>query len=263
MLISINIRGEKYMKKFGIGLSIAALLTVAACGSEGANEAANADSESSNGNNEETSESNNDSSNEAEENDTDNNSENAEADEEAEEVNNEVNEDTEEVTDEVAEEGWETSVGETVENEGGTFTLHARQDDIDTVETGPVVMEIEQVNAASGELSPDLAAMMESENIEYVQMDITVENTGEEDITFYASQATIATSTGEQLESDMWMSDHIDGEMMSGTSHSGSFFFILENSNAEDIENVRITWSAPHDEDFNDIGEEVDIEASF
>ncbi|GEM02055.1 protein of unknown function [Halolactibacillus halophilus] len=160
-------------------------------------------------------------------------------------------------------EEYETQEGEVSENEGGTFTLHSRQDQIDTINTGPIVMEIEQLNTASGELSGDLADFLESDHIEYIQMDLVVENTSDEDITFYSSQAEIATSTGEQLESDMWMSDHIEGDLMSGTKHSGSLFFILENSKAEDVESIRIKWSAPYNEDWEDVGEAVDIEISL
>lgn len=240
---------------------------VAACGNGENNESAEAENTSNNEANEQTEDSEDNAALNEETNEPATNEENSEEDTEEPATENEEatnnNAEEEEAAEEIAEDGWDTEVGDTIENEGGTFTLHARQDDIETVETGPVVMEIEQVNAASGELAPDLVEMMETENLEYVQIDLQVENTGDEDITFYASQATIATSTGEQLEPDMWLSDHIDGEMMSGTSHSGSFFFVLENSNAEDVESVRITWSAPSNEDWEDIGEEVDIEVEL
>jgi hypothetical protein len=250
------------MKKSIALLSIGTALVLSACGNaeEENNNTAEADNVNDSAEENAVENEENENNNEAAEEDSENNEED---NEDVEESENNMNADEEEAADEMAEDGWETEVGETVENEGGTFTLHARQDDIDTIETGPVVIDIEQVNAASGELAPDLAEMMETEELDYVQMDLTVENTGEEDISFYASQATIATSTGEQLESDMWLSDHIDGDMMAGTSHSGSFFFVLENSNAEDVESVRITWSAPSNEDFEDVGEDVDIEIEF
>ncbi|TVP88436.1 MAG: hypothetical protein EA344_00595 [Alkalicoccus sp.] len=245
------------MKKSVVLLSVSTALILTACGD---NESVNSGGEENNntveaGNTNNSSEEN-ESTNEAVNQETENN-------EAAEEPENNMNAHEEEAADEMAEDGWETEVGETVENEGGTFTLHTRQDDIDTIETGPVIIDIEQLITASGELSPDMAEIMETEELDYVQIDLVVENTGEEDITFFASQATIATSTGEQLESDMWLSDHIPGDMMAETSHSGSFLFVLENSSAEDVESVRITWSAPMNEDFNTVGEDVDIEVEF
>ncbi|MCR6109499.1 hypothetical protein HXA35_04015 [Bacillus sp. A301a_S52] len=218
------------MKKMLVCVSLSTFLIVAACGDE--NEGADGDN---NVNNEVDNEQNN---------------------------INDGNE-AENAADEIAEGAWETEVGETVETEAGTFTLHARADDIETIETGPIVMEIEQLNAQSGELSDEMAEILDTEELHMIQLDLTVENTADEDIMFYSGQATIATSTGEQLESDMWLSDYIDGEMMAGTKANGTFFFVLENSDAADVESVRLTWNAPLDEDWENVGEDVDIEVAF
>lgn len=232
------------MKNKGLGLAIAALLLLSACGSEEGGSASEVETDPQESSSAELEEAQGDSS-------------------EAESTSEESNGGDTEPSDADSEGEWDTQVGEQVENEGGTFTLHARQDDVETIETGPITMEIEQVNAASGELSPEMQKMIEKENIDYVQIDLTVENAGEEDTTFYASQATIATSTGEQLEPDLWLSDHIAGDLMSGTSHSGSFYFVLENSKAEDVESVRVTWSAPVDANYEEVGEAVDIDVEL
>ncbi|KMK77026.1 hypothetical protein [Alkalihalobacillus pseudalcaliphilus] len=163
----------------------------------------------------------------------------------------------------IDEDGWETKVGETVENEGGTFTLIARQDEVETIETGPMVLTIPQVNASSAELKGDLKAFLEADSIEYIQIDMEVENTSGDTISFYPAQATITTNTGEQLESDLWLSDHIDGDFIGQVSKEGSQFFILEKSKAEEIEWVRILINSPHDDDWNDVGEDVDITVEF
>ncbi|MCR6097741.1 hypothetical protein HXA31_00160 [Salipaludibacillus agaradhaerens] len=218
------------MKKMLVGVSLSTFLIVAACGV--GNEGADGDN---NVNNEVENEQNN---------------------------VNDGNE-AENAADEIAEGAWETEVGETVETEAGTFTLHARADDIETIETGPIVMEIEQLNAQSGELSDEMAEILDTEELHMIQLDLTVENTADEDIMFYSGQATISTSTGEQLESDMWLSDYIDGEMMAGTKANGTFFFVLENSDAADVESVRLTWNAPLDEDWENVGEDVDIKVAF
>lgn len=247
------------MKKLLIGLSMSTLLLLAACGDEdtSANNTGN-NNENENNNVEEVNNNDGDNSENEQENEENNNSNNNADD------NNEGNEnEAADEADDIADSSWDTEVGETVETDGGTFTLHARADDIDTIETGPIVMEIEQLNAQSGELSSDFAEMMDTEELHMIQMDLNVENTADEDIMFYSGQATISTSTGEQLESDMWLSDHIDGDMMSGTNASGTFFFVLENSDAADVESVRLTWNAPNNEDFESVGEDVDIEVEF
>ncbi|GAE31893.1 hypothetical protein [Halalkalibacter hemicellulosilyticus] len=169
--------------------------------------------------------------------------------------------DTEETTS--SDNGWDHQVGDVIENDGGSFTLVSRQDEIDTQETGPIVLNVAQVNATSAQIEGDLANFMETDEIEYIQIDFEVENTSEETITFFAGQATITTNTGEQLESDMWLSDHIDGEYIGAVRKSGSQFFILENSKAEDIEWVRILINAPFDDDWNDLGEDLDFTVEF
>ncbi len=232
------------MKNKGLGLAIASLLLLSACGSGEGDSGSEAEGGSQNNSSADSEEAQGDSP-------------------EAESTPKESDGSDEASGEASAGGGWDTQVGEQVENEGGTFTLHARQDDIDTIETGPITLDIEQVNAASGELSAEMQSMMETENIDYVQIDLSVENTGEDDTTFYASQATIATSTGEQLESDLWLSDHIAGDLMSGTSHSGSFYFVLENSKAEDVESVRVTWSAPVNANYEEVGDAVDIEVEL
>ncbi|KGX85043.1 hypothetical protein [Pontibacillus litoralis] len=157
-------------------------------------------------------------------------------------------------------ESKEASVGDVVTNEGGEMTLVSRTDDVGTFESGPIKLTINKANGVSGKLKGDLAAMMETEEIEYIQVDMKVENNSEENIEFYASQAVMTTNTGEQLEPDMLMSDHIDGEYIGAVNKEGSSYYILKNSKAEDVESIRLIFSAPQDTDWENVGEEIDIE---
>ncbi len=158
---------------------------------------------------------------------------------------------------------FETAVGETTVNESGSFTLVARASDIPTQEDGPIILNIPQVNAIYGELEEDFAEMMEMDVMHYIQIDMEVENTSEETVTFYASQAIITTNTGEQLEADFWLSDHIEGTYIGEVKKSGTQFFILEESKAEEIEWVRIIISRPTNEDWDSLGEGIDFRVEF
>lgn len=173
----------------------------------------------------------------------------------------------EEPTSETEESGQETDteaeVGNVREDENGTFTLVASNTDLVTQETGPMILNVTQVNAISAQIKGELADFMESDVMEYIQIDMEVENTSEETINFYPGQATITTNTGEQLEPDMWLSDHIEGEFIGAVKKSGSEFFVLENSKAEDIEWVRIIIDAPHNENWDDVGEKLDFKIEF
>ena len=154
----------------------------------------------------------------------------------------------------------EAAVGDVVTNEAGESTLVSRSDDVGTFESGPIKMTIEKANGVSMKVNPDYVDVFGGEELEYIQVDMTVENTSEEHITFYASQATLTTSTGEQLEPDMLMSDHIDGEYLGAVTKSGTSFYILENSKAEDVESIKLFYSAAIDEDWEDVGEKIEVE---
>ena len=138
-----------------------------------------------------------------------------------------------------------------------------RFDQVEEKETGPIILNIPQINTISSQLKGDMAEFLETDAIEYIQIDMEVENTSDETISFYAGQPTITTNTGEQLDADMWLSDHIDGDYIGAVKKSGSLFFILNNSNAEDIEWVRIIIEAPHDENWDSVGEKIDFQVDF
>ncbi len=157
----------------------------------------------------------------------------------------------------------EAQVGDTVTSDNGEQTLVSRTDDVGTFESGPINLTIEKVNGVSANLKGDLAEIMETDQLEYIQVDMNVENTSEETVSFYASQATMTTNTGEQLEPDMLMSEHIDGEFIGQVNKSGTSFYILENSKAENVESIRLIFSAASNDNFEDIGEEIDIEVDL
>lgn len=112
-------------------------------------------------------------------------------------------------------------------------------------------------------VSDEYHDFFETDQLKYIQVDLQVENTSDDNITFYASQAIMTTSTGEQLEPDMLMSDHIDGEYFGEVNKSGTSIYILENSVAEDVDSIRLIFSAASDENFEDVGEEIDIEVEL
>ncbi|QQK79642.1 hypothetical protein HUG20_06955 [Salicibibacter cibi] len=168
--------------------------------------------------------------------------------------------DEEENGDETAATAGGHEVGETVSDENGEQTLVSLADEVGTFESGPVVLEIEKANGVSAAFEAEPAMLLDDPEVEYIQVDMNVENTSEDDVMFYASQATLITDTGEQLEPDMMLSDHIDGDYFGQVSKDGSSFYILENSNADDVESIELRYNAAHDENFEDLGEDISVE---
>jgi len=156
-----------------------------------------------------------------------------------------------------------TAIGETVSKESGDHKLVSLAEDVGTFESGPIKMNITKVNGVSSELSGDFATMMETDHLEYIQVDMDVENTSDENITFYASQATLVTDTGEQLDPEMLFSEHIDGEFLGKVKKSGTNFYILKNSKAADVKHVKLVYSGASNENFENIGDDVTVEVDL
>lgn len=228
------------------GLSIGLLvLLLAACGGEG-------DSEASGSNNS------------SEENQTEESTQQDETtEEETSEPTEDKNEESETMTAE-ENENKEAKVGDTVTSEAGEQTMVSRTDDVGEFESGPITLTIEKVNGVSGKLKGQMAEMLETEEIEYIQVDMKVSNSSEEDVSFYASQAVLTTDTGEQLEPDMLLSDHIGGEYLGQVNKEGTSFYILQNSKAEEVNSITLHHDAPHEnENFESLGEKLEIDVNM
>ncbi|GAK05004.1 hypothetical protein JCM19037_3465 [Geomicrobium sp. JCM 19037] len=171
------------------------------------------------------------------------------------------NEEEDEETEEPAEPEGVPEVGDTVTNENGEHTLVSLNEDIEALESSPISLEIEKVNGVSAMLEGMAADMVDDPDVEYIQVDMVVENTSDDDVTFYASQATLITDTGEQSEADMLLSDHIDGDYFGNVTKSGTSIFVLNNSMAEEMTSVQIRFSAPYNtESWDDLGEDIRVD---
>ncbi|MBZ9536901.1 hypothetical protein KGR20_22340 [Cytobacillus oceanisediminis] len=82
-----------------------------------------------------------------------------------------------------------------------------------------------------------------------VGVKMQIENTTSDKIyTTYPDQATLVTSTGEQVDADMFISDHLGGEIHEGVIKEGNIIFYLERGNAESIEWIKLTWSNSYED---------------
>lgn len=160
-------------------------------------------------------------------------------------------------------ENKEAEVGDTVSSEAGEQTLVSRTDDVGEFESGPITLTIDKVNGVSGKLEGETAEYMEMEEVEYIQVDMKVSNSSKENVSFYASQATLTTDTGEQLEPNMMMSEHIDGEFLGQVNKEGTSIYILENSKAEDVNSVTLHFSGATNENIEPLGEDLEIDVEL
>lgn len=126
---------------------------------------------------------------------------------------------------------------------------------------GPMKYNISAVQLKKITLKSEEAASLFQANVGDEVQGITIaldgENTSDEDISFYLGQATIITNTKEQLEPEMLLSEHIEGDYLGKVTHEGYNFYVLKNSTVDQLESIEIRISAPTNSNFDDLGEDI------
>ncbi|MCK0473770.1 hypothetical protein [Halalkalibacter sp. APA_J-10(15)] len=156
----------------------------------------------------------------------------------------------------------------TVESDEGIFTLLKINEDIETLEVGPLTLYISHVGITTGQLKGDFSQHMGTDYIEIIDFDFSIVNNSEETVIFNTDNATLTTSTDEQLEVDLRINEYLDSgstdeEYAGGERKHGYIMFSLESSLAADVEWVQIHIDAPMDEEKNEIGEDIELRVEF
>lgn len=91
-----------------------------------------------------------------------------------------------------------------------------------------------------------------------VGVKMTVENLTEDEIyTTYPDQALLVTSTGEQIDADMLLSDHLGGEIHEGVIKQGDIYFYLERGSALEIDWVKLNWDSSYEDPSGDYEKDI------
>ena len=134
-------------------------------------------------------------------------------------------------------------------------------------ESGPIKYNIKAIQVSKlTATTDDMASALDVEKdkeVTLVAMDIEVENTSEKTISFYPDQSEITTNTKEQVSSEVFLSDSVGGDYIGKVKKSGTVFFILKNSSADDIDTITYHVDAPCDENFESVGDKVSVELEF
>ncbi|UZN53076.1 hypothetical protein [Bacillus paralicheniformis] len=127
--------------------------------------------------------------------------------------------------------------------------------------SGPMKYEISAIQLK--ELEPkteDAASLLDAkvgDKINAVTIEMEGENTSDKDISFYLGQAKIITDTKEQLEPEMLLSEHIEGEYLGKVKNKGHNVYILKNSSVKDLKSIEIRVDAPIDDNADSLGKDV------
>src|SRR5699024_11027919 len=107
----------------------------------------------------------------------------------------------------------------------------------------------------------------DEQDADVVGVKFTIENTSDYKFDTYPDQAELVTSTGEQIDADMVLSDDIGGTIDKGVIKEGDVFFYLERGAVDEIEWVKLEWmstdlKAQEEEDWDNeyMNHEVELE---
>ncbi|MET3575042.1 hypothetical protein ACFFIY_04700 [Bhargavaea ullalensis] len=76
-----------------------------------------------------------------------------------------------------------------------------------------------------------------------------IENTSADKVySTYPDQATLVTSTGEQVDADMLFSDSLGGEIHEGVIKDGGVYFYLERGAASEISWIKLNWNSSYED---------------
>lgn len=161
--------------------------------------------------------------------------------------------------------GDDSNTGEIVEENGMRKEPVVTEKELNqTGQTGPVIYTIEGLQVSKLTATTDEMAEMlgieKDKEVALVAFNASIENTTDATVSFYLGQATLTTNTKEQVDSDGFLSEYIDGEMLGKVKNSGNMIYILKNSKAEDLTTLTLHVDAPTDENFETIGDPVTID---
>ncbi|WP_090865640.1 DUF4352 domain-containing protein [Oceanobacillus limi] len=151
--------------------------------------------------------------------------------------------------------------GDVLEDEVGKLSIVKKNADMEEVFTsGPMEITITGVQTAELEPSESYGDFFDNkEKVTIVTVGMKAENTSEDTISIYPDQSTLTTNAGDQVEADLWLSDSIGGEFFGTTNKEGEVIFQLDTP-AEEIESIKVIMDGAHDDNYESVGEELQIE---
>ena len=163
-------------------------------------------------------------------------------------------------TEEVAEAAPEETTAEETdvqESELGTNKIYMKNKPLTITETmGPIQFAIDKVQTSRLTVAEAYSDSFDGqEEVTVVAMNMLVENTVDETMSFHPNQATLVTNTGEQVSSDLWFSDDVGGEFMGKVKKEGNVLFFVK-AKPEELTDLKVVIDGPFDENFDKVAED-------
>lgn len=92
--------------------------------------------------------------------------------------------------------------------------------------------------------------------------EITVDNTTDQTINVHPAQGVVVVGS-EQVNTALFMSDDVGGEVMAGVLKEGAVMFGLKRQAPQDVTSVRYVVDGPFDQDLSRLGEDYEFKISI
>ncbi|WP_214777940.1 DUF4352 domain-containing protein [Exiguobacterium sp. s22] len=143
------------------------------------------------------------------------------------------------------------------ESELGTNKIYMKNKALTITETmGPIQFAIDKVQTSRLTVAEAYRDSFDGqEEVTVVAMNMIVENTVDETMSFHPNQATLVTNTGEQVSSDLWFSDDVGGEFLGKVKKEGNVLFFVK-AKPEELTDLKVVIDGPFNENFDKVAED-------
>lgn len=133
--------------------------------------------------------------------------------------------------------GDQNDIGEITEYYNSTFDQ--------TGKTGPITVLVN--NVQTYDLAPNEENIEEFDGkdlVHIIAISMTVTNSVDKDVAFFADQSTLVTDTKEQIDADIVYSDDVGGDFLGKVEKEGVVYFFAENE-IKDIKKLKLNFTSP------------------
>lgn len=156
-------------------------------------------------------------------------------------------------------------VGETIHHETGTYTIHKQRTKLGPYQSGPLSYQIDQIQLVSGEVTePDLAGVA-GDHVEFIQVDLVLQNTGGTTLQNTAHLLVLESGGHEFLPHSMFSGLGVGYDALEdSTPQRVSLLYMLDESiSVTDIYSIYGVFSGARDHSGNQEGDSVRFNFSF
>lgn len=148
-----------------------------------------------------------------------------------------------------------TVTGNTVSPTTPASTAKSYNVDI-TVNSGPMVLKISKVT-----LNPVYKQYsFETETHNAIIMDVSVENTSDQKLTWFVDQSQLVLNTKEQIDGSLMVEDRISSDFNGKVVKKGQLAFPVKDSKLDDITSIRVLIKYVLGEDLQTVAEDTESE---